>query len=364
MACLCGTPQAAERPRVLLAVPPRSGPLLAEALIRIRGELGAVGLQVEVQAQRLPGEDGSARSDTSAGAAPFLGASDYGAIVLTEQGGMIEIRAFAPGLETPVSQSASPHHPGVDAEVVAVRAVEALRAAMIQYARNLPPQQSDLPAEVSEFTRLGPSPPGPVGQTRDASPPDGTAFAPGETPSPPEQNAREREQERPWTVRMGALGALESPAGKSAVGVQGAVTWQPGWAGVALTGQRSLGGPQVSEPEGRALLERSAAYAALSLRPSLTARTDLRVTLGVGVVHFAARPEAAEGFAGRGQTHLSPAWGLQLAGAQWLSERVGLYGALGGEWLFDAPRFRFDGRDVAVVGRPTATLGAGLLFGL
>src|SRR5690606_40882988 len=106
--------------------PERTDPLIDEALIRISGELAAVGLRVEI---RPPG------SVSDEELVP-LDAGDYGAIVLSQQRSRIDIRAYARGLETPVSQSAQRNHPGMDAEVVAVPAVEALRAAMIQYARH------------------------------------------------------------------------------------------------------------------------------------------------------------------------------------------------------------------------------------
>lgn len=346
---------------MILQVPTRSGPVLEEALIRIRGELRAVGLQVEVHAG--PGA-------STEGTPALFGPGEYGAIVLTEQGGQIEIRAFAPGLETPVSQSASPRHPGVDAEVVAVRAVEALRAAMVQYARSPRPEKGDLPPEVSEFTRLSPAP---TLEEVGATPPENSLTSPGPGDAPPadpnlgDSDGFGRESAgtgRVWTLWLGAVGALEWPAGKGLGGVQGSVVWQPGWTGIALTGQRSLWGAEVTGPEGRALLERSAVQVAFSLRPRLTETTDLFVTAGAGLAHYAARPEAAEGFAGRSQGHLSPYLGLQLGGAHWLAERVSLYGAFGCEVLRDAPRFRFDGRDVAVVGRPTATLGAGVVLSL
>ena len=122
---LVTAPATADPVRVVVIRPEPSGPLLDEALIRIRGELSAVGLGVEVRSpspETLEGE-------------PSFGPLDYGLVELRTSESQIEIRAHAPGLDSPVVQLADPHHPGINAEVIAIRTVEALRAAMIQYAR-------------------------------------------------------------------------------------------------------------------------------------------------------------------------------------------------------------------------------------
>ena len=136
---LIAGPAAADPVRVVVIRPEPSGPLLDEALIRIRGELSAVGLGVEIRAPDPETPEGE----------PTFGPLDYGIVELRATESQIEIRAHAPGLDSPVVQTADPHHPGINAEVIAIRTVEALRAAMIQYARRKQARREALPKELA-----------------------------------------------------------------------------------------------------------------------------------------------------------------------------------------------------------------------
>lgn len=339
---------AAETPRVLIYLPERTSPLVDEALIRIRGELGAVGLRVEVRPR---------------GAAPAEGTldlrdDDYGAIVLAEQGARIDIRAFARGLETPVSQSANPRFPGVDAEVVAVRAVEALRAAMVQYARNREAGEQPLPSAVHDFTRLV-EPPARSTPAPEPTEPPAEALEP---PPPPSSSALgEASPVRLW---LGPVGFFERPAGSSAIGLQGTLWWHPSWLALGLSGQRTFAATRLTGPEGSALLERTSAQLLVGATRPLSVEAQVHLAFGLGVVQYEARPEAAEGYRGSSHSHLSPGLCAQIGASQWLSDDWGIYGALGLEAVTRAPRLRFADRDVAVAGRPTLTLGLGLVLGL
>ena len=334
---------AQEEARVLIFPPERTDALLDEALIRISGELAAVGLRVEVQPPgSLPDEE----------LVP-LDAGDYGAIVLSQQRSRIDIRAYARGLETPVSQSAQRSHPGMDAEVVAVRAVEALRAAMIQYARHevetgrQSQEGSALPGAVTDFTRISPLP-------EPAPPPEDP---------PPYGVGRQSVSPPPWSAWVGALAELELPAGKGHGGIQAALWWQPSWFRLGFSVQHGLVGGRYEAPEGIAELQRTSLQLAVGAESHPWSGGFLFLAGGVGSAHYTARAEARTGFTAGSGAHWSPTFGLQAGGGHWLTSRLGLYLASGGTLLTDAARVRFDRRDVATVGRPTLHVVAGLMLG-
>lgn len=337
----------AEPARVVIRPPESAGPLLEEALIRIRGELRAVGLHVEVLS-----DPGWSPDDLSP-----LEAGDYGVIVLSQQGTRIDIRAYAPGLETPVSQSAHTSYPGMDAEVVAVRAVEALRAAMIQFARNREAEGEPLPPAVTDFTRLG-SPPAPAPPAAEPRPP--APEPPPVAPAPP----RADPDPAHWSLWLGGFGLLDFPAATELGGVQGALWWHPSWLSVGVLGQRTLTGGQVDEPEGAAAFERSAVQLLVGAERPLSERAFALFAAGVGAVHHRARADASPGFNSATSTHLSPVLSAQLGAGYRFAPPLGAFVLAGVEVLADAPRVRFDGRDVATLGRPTLTLALGLTFDL
>lgn len=346
-----------EQARVLIHPPERTDALLDEAMIRISGELRAVGLRVEVRPPgSFPGE-----------ALDPLESGDYGAIVLSQERSRIDIHAYAPGLETPVSQSAQRTRPGMDAEVVAVRAVEALRAAMIQYARQeidasqvdghgldggRPPRgRASLPEAVSDFTRI--TPPSP-------SAADPAPAPPGEGPTPDGTVP----PAAPWSAWIGALGQLDLPAGKGQGGVHGALWWHPSWLRLGLSVQHDFVGGRYEAPEGVAVLQRTSLLVLVGVTVEPWSGGYLMAAAGPGGAHYAASAQASAGFAAGSGSHVSPLIAVQAGGGQWLTSRLGVYLLFGAESLTDGLRLRFDERDVAAAGRPTLNVATGLLLGL
>lgn len=317
---------------------------MEEALIRIRGELQAVGLHVEVR--RDPGWSPDDLAPLEAG--------DYGVIVLSQQGTRIDIRAYAPGLETPVSQSAHTSYPGMDAEVVAVRAVEALRAAMIQFARNRPASSDPLPPAVGDFTRLEPPSPPPAPLAVEAPPPPPPPSTTESEPSAPPSTTTT------WAVWLGAVGLLDFPATLGHGGIAGALWWQQAGLRVGVLGQRTLTGGRLHELEGSAIVERSALQLLVGTERALTSDTFAFAAAGVGAVYSEARARANPGFVSSTTTHLSPALSVQLGAGYRFAPPVGAFALAGAEVLAEALRLRFDGRDVAETGRPAASLTLGL----
>lgn len=306
-----------------------------------------MGLQVEVQ--RDPGWSPDDLSPLQTG--------DYGVIVLSQQGTRIDIRAYAPGLETPVSQSAHTSYPGMDAEVVAVRAVEALRAAMIQFARNRPSPSAPLPTAVGDFTRLEPPPAPPPTTVEAPSPPPPPSVVTPEPPSalPPSST---------WALWLGAVGLLDFPATLGLGGVSGALWWQHPGLRLGVLGQRTLTGGRLHELEGSAVIERCALQLLVGAERALTSDTFAFAAAGFGAVHYQARAEANPGFISAASTHLSPVLSAQLGAGYRFAPPLGAFALAGAEVLTEALRLRFDDRDVAKTGRPTASLTLGLTLDL
>src|SRR6478735_6996120 len=88
---------------------------MTRALVLIRGELSAVGLEIQVH-----GPDDTSAAETSPDR-----------LSLDIRDGAIVVRVFAAGAQTPLVESVDLDGPEVTAEVIAVRAVEALRAARL-----------------------------------------------------------------------------------------------------------------------------------------------------------------------------------------------------------------------------------------
>src|SRR5262245_26595020 len=113
---------AAEPARVVILKSQAADPLTDEALIRARGELSGIGLETSV----LTADDETLRR------IPSFGTDVYGVVAFERYEQRIQIRAYSPGSQLPIVQDIDTQKPGVNAEVVAVRAVETLRAALLE----------------------------------------------------------------------------------------------------------------------------------------------------------------------------------------------------------------------------------------
>src|SRR3970282_1753578 len=119
------TAVAAEPARGVILISQSADPLIDEALIRARGELAGVGLETSV----LIADEETLRS------IPSFGAEVYGVLAFERDERHVRIRAYSPDSESPLLQEVDTHKPNVNAEVVAIRAVETLRAALLEYTR-------------------------------------------------------------------------------------------------------------------------------------------------------------------------------------------------------------------------------------
>ncbi len=336
-ALLPAVPAAAAPARVLVFRPEPSSPVLDEALVRVRGELGAVGLLVELR----PLEEAQ-RSDGS-----FAGQGTYGVLVLEHAGDVVRIRAYGPDTASPVEQQVDSSDPHVDAEVVAVRAVETLRAVMLEYARRARDKDEDIPDPVTGFTRIGPAPKKP-------SPPPPT------TKRVPRPHAVEYE---PWFgLRAGPELALDTTALSPSAGLSAALRLRPGPYFFELGGSLNLLSASLSRAAGEVAVSR----ALLDLRAGGIVRVsetfDVFAAAGGGVGSYGVAGRAEDGFVGRRARHPSALLSALLGCELFPTRHVGAYASLLGTFALDAPRVRVDGRSVATAKAPelAASIGAAL----
>lgn len=147
-------------------------PPLPEALHRIAAELGTIG---------FPVTRGSLGQECAADG-PYIGIHRHAT--------RIEIEANAGGQATSIIQQVDPGSPRTNAELVAIRAVEGLRAAMVQVLREHPAQRQRASATVLSFTHtdVEPSSPGPTAglepETPQTTEPAQTAASPTKRASP------------------------------------------------------------------------------------------------------------------------------------------------------------------------------------
>src|SRR6188768_1042151 len=129
------TGRAGDTPNTMLVSSSTSDARLTRAFVLIRGELSALGLDVQVRAADAA-EAPSSTLETSSER-----------LSLDIKDGTLVVRVFAAGAQAPLVESVDLDGPEVTAEVIAVRAVEALRAARL------------LPPPPAERTSAAPKPP-------------------------------------------------------------------------------------------------------------------------------------------------------------------------------------------------------------
>jgi hypothetical protein len=257
--------------RVVIVRPAAGDTLLNEALIRTRGELRAVGLTVEIQ---LAEERALSR----------LPESVYGTLVFRRSNGRIEIEAFAPGVDAPVLQVVDTAQPSVDAEVVSVRAVEALRAAMLQYARRARASEQALPEAVVGFTKLDRPKQDALASKEPDEPHDAEQAEPSQERAAP-STARESDAVR-WSVWLGPELSLDVEPSLPNLGgrLAGFAAWRSVAAGISV--EHGFGARDVEANEGSASVQRSGALAHAKLELRLSSSVSPYVAVGFGVRRY------------------------------------------------------------------------------
>jgi len=296
---------------------------MTRALVLIRGELSAVGLEIQVH-----GPD-----DTNAAAE-----ANTDRLNLDIRDDAIDVRVFAAGAQTALVESVDLDGPEVTAEVIAVRAVEALRAA-----RLLPSPAQKAP------------PPKP--------PPPPIAPPPAEPPAP--EQPRVTPSPRVVPLLELALGPtfVQNLQGVPQVNAHAALAVGPKWGFVALGAEGSLTGLDFERRSGSARISRRTLFLQLGARVQLHRAWELSARAGLDYLHYGASGAAQPGYSAQDLQHDTGGISASVVGAYYFTRAVGVYLELGGLAAFDAARIRLADETVVTLDQPSFAAGLGVLLG-
>lgn len=301
---------------------------MTRALVLVRGELSALGLEVQVRAAE------------SADALDV--ASER--VLLDVKDGAIVVRVFAAGARAPLVESVEADGPEVTAEVIAVRAVEALRAA-----RLLPPPVRPTTAKPP------PKPPAqqPAAKSAAREPPSAES-----TPSTPVRVVT------PAMLQL-ALGPafVQNLQGPPQLSGHAALLLGPAWGFVSAGIEGSLSGLGFQRAAGSAEISRRTLFLQLGARLRPRGAWEVNARGGLSYLHYGASGAAQAGYQAQNLTHDTAAASLSLGGAYYFARAVGLYLDAGGLVAFDAARVRLADESVVTLDQPSFVLGFGLLLG-
>ena len=311
-------------PRVIVVAPAPRAAVVERALLLIRGELAGEGLSAEIRAEEPP------TTPVAVGV--------YGVLWLDAGGSTTVIRAFAPGDPRPIVANVDAGDAGVDAEVVAVRAVETLRAAVLQFAQA---HRDGLPEAVRGFAQLP-----------KATPP---AEHP---PSPPPTLPRPRVAtgqafigpELAWQPHL-------SPS----VGARAGLSVGPRWGFVAAGFESTLYRSKISADAGHAELSRQVVFLELGARFQWASVWEVTTRAGAGYAHYAVAGTPTPGYLGLELDHESMLASLGVGGAYYFGHTLGAYLNFGGSVALDAPNVRIADQAEATLDRPSFAVSSGLL---
>jgi hypothetical protein len=312
-------------PRVIVVARAPREPRIERALLLIRGELAGVGLSAEIR--ETPEESAPVSSDV------------YGLVSLEEQGAVTEIRAFAPGDPKPIVASVDSADADVDAEVIAVRAVETLRAAVLQFAQT---HEAGLPDAVRGFAQLP-----------EATRPE--AHAPPQPPLHPTTPALQ-----------GFLGPELAwhPHLMPSLGAQGGLIVGPRWGFVAASFESTLYRSRVNASAGHADIARRMLSLEFGARFRLARVWEVTTRAGAGYASYGVRGEAEPGYLAASVDHQSVVLSLAVGGAYYFGRALGVYLDVGGGVALDAPNVRIAGEDQSTLDRPSLVVSSGMLVAI
>jgi hypothetical protein len=336
---------AADAPEVVHSVvlrrPQRPDDFVDETVIRAIGELNALGFDVRV-VQRVT-ESRSATADANAAPPPLL--------TLVRDGRMLVVEAFCPDCDTPVHQELDLGSLEVNPEVAAIRSVETLRAALLEYSERT---ESGLPESFVHYQRPEPSP---LHKKKPAVLVKSEPAPPAKPENPPQ-----------IAVSHWQVGAFLGPTFATELAPL-ASDW--GWS-AAVHVQRGMWGGElrVEAPFEAQLYERAAGQARLtSLRVGAMLRFRLGVNslrsglnLGAGVARYIVDATAAPGYIADDASHTTPYFVAEWASSYALSKymAVGLHLAV--DAVTNSPVIRISEVEVVRLGLPTLIVGLGLEF--
>ncbi len=344
--CAMVSTAVAEESRVLLVYPEVPSPLLGEALVHVRGELGSLGLAIQVTTTAAEERD----------VKPELAPGTYGALTFEERPGLLILRAYHPGSPEPISQQLGTQDGRITPLVVGVRAVETLRAALQQYYYST---HHPVPEPVKKLARIEePPPPRPA-------PPPPPVVAPSPRPvAPPPPAASESRASFTadlWlapTLQVDALNART--AGAASLGLGAGSDW---WL-VAAELESTLLPFELRAESGSARVHRHAAALEFRSRLRLSEAVGLFAKLGGGPVAYRVQGTARSGYAANDETHWTAFGVAGLGGEWWLGPRVGLFFEAEASAALNAPYVRFGGIAGDRFERPLLSFAVGIMFGL
>jgi hypothetical protein len=326
------TSHGGDSPTLVIVSSNTSDARLTRALTLIRGELSALGIDVQTRVADAPDAPLTASEQTNE------------RLSLDVKEGVVVVRVFASGAQTPLVESVDLDGPDVTAEVIAVRAVEALRAA------RLLPSQAPKTAAPKAVAPKAPA-----------------ERAPAEQP-PAEQSSVEHAQAGPLgpvPILQLALGPtfLQNSQGLPQLSAQAAVRVGPSWGFVALGAEGSLAGPAFARPAGSAQVSRRTLFLQLGARVRLLRAWELSARGGLSYIHYAAKGVAQPGYLEQDLEHDTGAASLSLGGAYYFARAISVYLDFSSLVAFDAARLRLASENAVTLDRPSFALGVGLLLG-
>ena len=316
-------------PNLVIVSSNTSDARLTRALVLIRGELSALGLEVQVHVAEAADAPPSAAESTSE------------RVSLDVKEGLIVVRVFAPGASAPLVESVDLDGPEVTAEVIAVRAVEALRAARL------------LPAQAQRVV----APEAPAGH-----PPAAHSLA---DPPPAEQPPAPSTTERPVPLLQFSLGPtfVQNTQGAPQLNAHAALLIGPRWGFVALGAEGSLTRPEFERKAGSAQVSRRNLSLELGARFRVHRDWELSARSGISYIHYTASGVAQPDYLGRDLEHGTGAASLSLGAAYYFVRAFAVYLDFSGLVAFDAARVRLGEEDAVTLDRPSLAIGAGVLLG-
>ena len=331
-ALVVASPARADAPRVVVMAPSDASALLKESLVRAQGELSAVGLGADVEL--LTGEQVKAHGT------PGMRPGVYGLLELEQRGTTLLIRAWAPGANESLNARVNLAAPGVTSEVIAVRAVETLRAAMLQFAEA---ERGRVPEAVRGFTRFVAQP------------------EPPRAPStPPPEPAR---RSPPLAFWAGPALSLH-PGVAPDLGAQVGILVGPNRAFAAAAFETTLGGLHLEGDHGSADVRRQAAWLQLGVRFRPDSAWEVATRAGAGYAAFNIDGAGDPGYHGAESTHGSLALMLGVSSVYWATRSFGLYGSVGGRLATNAPTILIAEKHVITLDRPSFVLSLGASVGV
>lgn len=322
--------------RVLIVTSGPASTLLDEGLVRVRGELAAMGLGTEVRAESGPPPKHEEVSPEF-----------QGALVFERFGDWLRIQAWNPSTPMPVTQWIDASDPAVDAEVVAIRAVEALRAALLPYLRKNDEPPPSEPATTS-----------PEVPRRHASTlPPGDSYVPA-------RPSNDRGADTRATIWVGPALGFDVGPGSVHIGAQAGFAYGVPEASGGVRFEVTRAKVPVREEAGEVQVLRFGILIDARTQVRLFERTQAYGALGGGLVHHRVEGVAAPGYSGRDAGHTTPSFLGELGVSYSFAPRLGAYTSVRGTIATDAPVVRVDRRAVATLERPEIALSTGVVLDL